>query len=123
VLDLSDPDDVIKRTDGVTAAFIKELLRRAAVLAADAERAGPATAGPGADGDRAGPPLRLTDAHLSEALDQLLDVRSRLTRTLLGGRGAGQDAVIRPMGADALLRRSEALILQPRRKPRSARLT
>jgi ATP-dependent 26S proteasome regulatory subunit len=111
VLDLSDPDDVIKRTDGVTAAFIKELLRRAAVLAAEAEPAEP----------RAGPPLRLTDEHLSEALDQLLDVRGRLTRTLLGGRGVGQDAVIRPMGADAVIRRSQALILQPRRKPSSAR--
>ena len=44
----------------------------------------------------------MTDAHLATALDQLLDVRSRLTRTLLGGRG--QDAVIRPMGADAVIR-------------------
>ena len=119
VLDLSDPDDVITRTDGVTAAFIKELLRRAAVLAAEAEPA----VEPAADGDRAGPPLRLTDAHLSEALDQLLDVRSRLTRTLLGGRGVGQDAVIRPMGADAVIRRSQALILHPRRKPNSAQPT
>jgi ATPase family associated with various cellular activities (AAA) len=116
VLDLSDPDDVIKRTDGVTAAFIKELLRRAAVLAAAAEPAESAESDPGAE-----PPLRLTDAHLSAALDQLLDARSRMTRTLLGGRGAGQDAVIRPMGADAVLRRSQALILQPRRKPASAR--
>jgi len=127
VLDLPDLDDVIKRTDGVTAAFIKELLRRAAVLAAAAEPAEPEpakpepAAGPAADGDRAGPPLRLTDAHLGEALDQLLDARSRMTRTLLGGRGVGQDAVIRPMGADAVLRRSQALILQPRRKPSSAR--
>jgi hypothetical protein len=113
VLDLPDLDDVINRTDGVTAAFIKELLRRAAVLAAAAE---PEPAEPGA-----GSPLRLTDAHLNEALDQLLDARSRMTRTLLGGRGVGQDAVIRPMGADAVLRRSQALILQPRRKPSSAR--
>ena len=60
----------------------------------------------------------MTDAHLTEALDQLLDARGQLTRTLLGGRGtAGQDAVIRPMGADAVIRRSEALTLQPRRKP------
>jgi SpoVK/Ycf46/Vps4 family AAA+-type ATPase len=113
VLELSDPDDVINRTDGVTAAFIKELLRRAAVLAAEAEPVEPG----------AGAPLRLADAHLSDALDQLLDVRSRLTRTLLGGRGVGQDAVIRPMGADAVLRRSEALILQPRKKPRNAQPT
>jgi hypothetical protein len=90
-LDLTDLDSVIKRTDGVTAAFLKELLRRAALLAAET---GPAGGPPGA-------PLRVTDADLVTALDQLLDVRSRLTRTLLGGRG--QDAVIRPMGADALL--------------------
>ena len=135
VLDLSDPDDVINRMDGVTAAFIKELLRRAAVLAAETEAARADGTG-GADGtdradgadraDRAdgpGLPLRLTDAHLNEALDQLLDVRGRLTRTLLGGRGVGQDAVIRPMGADAVIRRSQALILQPRKKPRSAQRT
>jgi len=93
VLDLSDPDVVIKRTDGVTAAFLKELLRRAALTAAEI-----APAGPGSEDA----PLRVTDAHLATALDQLLDVRSRLTRTLLGGRG--QDAVIRPMGADAVIR-------------------
>ena len=109
MLDLSDPDDVITRTEGVTAAFLKELLRRAALLAAGT---GPAREGNG------GAPIRVTDAHLTEALDQLLDARGQLTRTLLGGRGtAGQDAVIRPMGADAVIRRSEALILQPRRKP------
>jgi len=93
VLDLSDPDVVIKRTDGVTAAFLKELLRRAALTAAEI-----APAEPGSEDA----PLRVTDAHLATALDQLLDVRSRLTRTLLGGRG--QDAVIRPMGADAVIR-------------------
>ena len=35
VLDLSDPDAVIGRTEGVTASFMKELLRRAALRAAD----------------------------------------------------------------------------------------
>ena len=131
VLDLSDPDDVITRTEGVTAAFLKELLRRAALLAAGTgpltagtgpltAGTGPLTAGrgPAREGNGGGAPIRVTDAHLTEALDQLLDARGQLTRTLLGGRGtAGQDAVIRPMGADAVIRRSEALILQPRRKP------
>jgi hypothetical protein len=65
----------------------------------------------------------VTGTHLSAALDQLLDARSRLTRTLLGGRGLGQDAVIRPMGTDAVIRRSQALILQPRRRSSSARPT
>jgi ATPase family associated with various cellular activities (AAA) len=109
-LDVPGLDDVITRTDGVTAAFIKELLRRAAVLTAEADPA-------------AGSPLRVTGEQLSEALGQLLDARSRLTRTLLGGRGLGQDAVIRPMGADAVIRQSDALILQPRRRPGAARPT
>ena len=43
VLDLSDPDAVIGRTEGVTASFMKELLRRAALRAADE---------PGQDGGR-----------------------------------------------------------------------
>jgi hypothetical protein len=89
VLELTDLDGVIKRTDGVTAAFIKELLRRAALLAAEAD-------------EEPNAPLRVTDAQLGTALDQLLDARGALTKTLLGGRG--QDAVIRPMGADAVIR-------------------
>ena len=36
------------------------------------------------DGDRDGP-VRVTDAHLDAALDQLLDTRNQLTRVLLGG--------------------------------------
>jgi hypothetical protein len=129
-LDLADPDDVIARTEGATAAFIKELLRRAAVLAAEAEPAagaglagaGPAGAGP-AGGGPAGSPFRVTDAELNAALGQLLDARSRLTRTLLGGRGLGQDAVIRPMGADAVIRRSQGLMPQPRTRPSAAQPT
>ena len=35
MLDLADPDAVIERTEGVTASFLKELLRRAALFAAD----------------------------------------------------------------------------------------
>jgi hypothetical protein len=33
-----------------------------------------------------GRPLRVTDAHLSAALDQLLDTRNQLTRMLLGAQ-------------------------------------
>jgi hypothetical protein len=95
VLELSDPEAVITRTDGVTASFLKELLRRAALFAAEAERA---------SGEGDGAPLRVTDAHMGAALYQLLDVRGQLTSKLLGGRAIGQDAVIGPMGADALLR-------------------
>ena len=80
-LDLADPDAVIGRTEGVTASFLKELLRRAALNAAD-------DAGTEA-------PLRVTGAHLSTALDELLDTRNQLTRLLLGAPGRG------PHGVDA----------------------
>ena len=77
-LDLADPQAVITRTEGVTASFIKELLRRAALRAArEADAVGAAD-----DGG----PLRVTDAHLSAALDQLLDTRNQLTRVLLGAQ-------------------------------------
>jgi ATPase family associated with various cellular activities (AAA) len=74
-LDLSDPDAVISRTDGVTASFMKELLRRAALRAAGES-----------EHEDASTPIRVTDAHLAAALDQLLDTRNQLTRVLLGGR-------------------------------------
>ena len=77
VLDLADPELVISRTEGVTASFLKELLRRAALYAAQDEDPGDGPA------DR---PLRVTDANLSAALDRLLDTRSQLTRALLGAR-------------------------------------
>jgi ATP-dependent 26S proteasome regulatory subunit len=77
-LDLADPEAVIARTEGVTASFIKELLRRAALRSAqDAPAA--------SEGDDSAP-LRLTDAHMSAALGQLLDTRNQLTRVLLGAQ-------------------------------------
>ena len=78
VLDLADPDAPVRRTDGVTASFLKELLRRAALSAA--ERDGRQTDGAAADG-----PLRVTDLDMTAALDQLLDTRNQLTQALLGG--------------------------------------
>jgi hypothetical protein len=59
----------------VTASFIKELLRRAALVAAEQD---PARADPTR-------PLQVTAAHLTPALDQLLDSHSALTQVLLGG--------------------------------------
>ena len=91
-LDLAEPERVIERTEGVTASFIKELLRRAALNAADeaAESASAATPEPdassGGSAQTARPALRLTDAHLHAALDVLLDDRNRLTRVLLGAQ-------------------------------------
>jgi hypothetical protein len=104
VLDVSDPETVVSRTDGVSAAFLKEMLRRAALLAAEGDHQEPGTSVNGNGHPSA--LLRVTDSHLDAALNQLLDVRAWLTRTLLGERGrSGQDAVIRPMGADLLIRR------------------
>jgi ATP-dependent 26S proteasome regulatory subunit len=73
VLDGVDLDGVIERTEGVTAAFLKELLRKAALLAAEADGAGNG-------------PIRVTGPDLATALDQLLAGRSQLTRVLLGGQ-------------------------------------
>jgi hypothetical protein len=69
-LDESRLDTVIDRTEGVTASFLKELLRRSAIIAA-------AESG----SDR----LAVSADHLDTALDELLDTRNAMTRVLLGG--------------------------------------
>ncbi len=71
-LELRDVDlpAIVARTEGATPAYIKELLRKAAVLAA-AEGAGPA----------------VTGAHLEAALSEL-DEGGRLAQRLLGFRPA-----------------------------------
>ena len=78
VLDLASPASVIARTEGVTASFLKELLRRAALCAAEDATAGDRNDAPGG-------PLAVRDAHMNAALDELLDSRNQLTRALLGG--------------------------------------
>ncbi|MDP9434629.1 MAG: ATP-binding protein [Actinomycetota bacterium] len=74
VLDLSEDDlrDAVERTHGVTASFLKELLRRAVLEALE-----------GAVGPDSDPPT-VTGAHLSRALDDLLDASQSVTRALLG---------------------------------------
>jgi hypothetical protein len=70
LVDESRLDAVIARTEGVTASFLKELLRRSALIAAtesDSE------------------PLAVTADQLDAALDELLDTRNAMTRVLLGG--------------------------------------
>ena len=59
---------VIERTDGVTASFLKELLRRA-ILESLYDTGSITT---------------VTSAHVSRALDDLLDSSQELTRSLLG---------------------------------------
>jgi ATP-dependent 26S proteasome regulatory subunit len=72
-------DDVVERTDGVTASFLKELLRRA-VLESLHDRTPLVTV----DGD-----------HMSRALDDLLDSTQGVTRSLLG---VGNDPETLPAG-------------------------
>jgi hypothetical protein len=68
-LDIDDAalDAMVERTQGVTASFLKELLRRAALVA----------------GDRL---PTVTAADLGAALDELFETRNAMTRVLLGGR-------------------------------------
>jgi hypothetical protein len=72
VIDESNLDSVIERTDQVTASFLKELLRRAALFAAS-------------DAQGRDEPLAVSAGHLDAALDELLDTRNAMTRVLLGG--------------------------------------
>ena len=68
-MDLSGLDEVLDRTDGVTASFLEELIRRAALFAAERTDDGA---------------LAVSAADLTAALDELLDTRNAMTRTLLG---------------------------------------
>ena len=59
---------IVERTDGVTASFIKELLRRSMLEALHEDPAA----------------VTVTSMHTSRALDDLLDSGQQLTRSLLG---------------------------------------
>jgi hypothetical protein len=67
---LSDEEPVIAALDGVSPAFIRELLRRAALLVAESS-----------DG-----PLHVTADHLDRALQGLRQGASELTSALLGAQ-------------------------------------
>lgn len=64
------PEQFIERTEGASGAFIRELLRKAALFAAD---------------DSAGDPV-VVDRHLAEALHELVVAGGDLTKSLLGVR-------------------------------------
>jgi hypothetical protein len=68
-VEVSDWGRLIERTAGASGAFIREVLRKAAVFAADE----------GGDGE-----LVVQDAHLDEAIAELLVAGGDLTRSLLG---------------------------------------
>ncbi|WP_344415238.1 ATP-binding protein [Amycolatopsis minnesotensis] len=71
-LDLPDAGAIVAATEGVTASFMRELVRRAILRGA----------GEHVEGQR----VRLDEAVLTEALDELMDERGALTRGILGGR-------------------------------------
>ena len=89
---LSDPDSLVRRTEGGSAAFIRELLRKAAVFAAEDSH----VAADG-NGDGAGE-LVVNDRHVDEALTELLSSGGALTRSLLGGIPATANAT-KPVSA------------------------
>jgi hypothetical protein len=82
LLSEAEVTDIVERTDGVTASFIKELLRRAVLESLDEN------------------PAQLTVAapHLARALDDLLDSTQEVTRSLLG---VGNDPTTLPPGGGA----------------------
>jgi hypothetical protein len=71
-VEVADWDRFIGRTDGVSGAFIRELLRKAAVYAAEEDGAAP---------------LTVRDRHLEEGLTELLIAGGPLTKSLLGAGG------------------------------------
>jgi hypothetical protein len=66
-----DLEEMVRRTEGASPAFIRELVRKAALLSADESGA-------------ASGPLAVTDAHLREALRAILSEGGELTKKLLG---------------------------------------
>ncbi len=66
-------EGLVERTAGVSAAFIKELVRRATLVVADEAPA----------------PLLVTTAHLAAALDDLLEHSAPILRSMLGASGDG----------------------------------
>jgi hypothetical protein len=78
----AEHEAVITRTEGVTASFLKELLRRAVLESLDDDPAMPS----------------VEARHLNHALDDLLDGHQQLTRSLLG---VGNDPDSLPPGGGA----------------------
>lgn len=70
-LDLKDRARLIERTEGASGAFIRELLRKAAVIAAEENGKGP---------------LLIQDRHLDEAVAELVVAGGPLTQRLLGAK-------------------------------------
>jgi ATPase family associated with various cellular activities (AAA) len=82
-LDLPDAGALVAATDGVTASFLRELIRRAVLRAIDA---GSVVAGGSGGSGVSAEEVRLDEPALRAALDELFDERQALTRSVLGGR-------------------------------------
>jgi hypothetical protein len=76
----ADLTAAVERTDGTTASFLKELIRRSVLEALH---------------EAPDQPVTVTGAHLARALDDLLDSAQGVTRTLLG---VGVDPTTLPAG-------------------------
>jgi hypothetical protein len=71
-LEVSNIEEFIKRTSGASAAFVNELLRKAALFAAP-------------DGD----PIVVKDQHIDEAMHEMVVAGGKLTKNLLGSHDIG----------------------------------
>jgi hypothetical protein len=92
------PDDIaaaVERTDGTTASFLKELIRRSMLEALQDGAALVSDDAPSDDGVPSGALPAVTGVHVSRALDDLLDSAQSVTRTLLG---VGVDPTTLPVG-------------------------
>jgi hypothetical protein len=70
-MEVCEPERLIARTEGVSPAFIRELLRKAAVFAAE---------------ENGEAPLVVRDVHIEEGLTELIVAGGSLTQNLLGAR-------------------------------------
>lgn len=80
-------ETLFAQAEGVTASFLKEWVRRAALVAAERLRSGGGPAHWYDDGAVPVDGLTLGADDLRVALEDLLSTRNAMTRTLLGGRG------------------------------------
>jgi len=107
-LTAADIEAAVERTEGVTASFLKELIRRAVLEALHDDTASDKDTS--SEEDTALPAV--TGAHLARALDDLLDSAQGVTRTLLG---VGVDPATLPAGGLAGGAQADAMMMARRR--------
>lgn len=73
-LQIDDLDQVVARLEGASAAFVRELLRKAALMAAE---------------ESSDEGIEVCQRHLDEALSELVVAGGQLTQSLLGSQTAG----------------------------------